>query len=187
MLVNDDRKQNLEAGEYHSNLQCESHPAVHVTQPSCGCCCLVLSAELQPTWLQITYQAPSEATHGHPKDVAHCHDAGTSSFGMSGVNAHLLVSAPDVPAQTASASPLPLTKARYWAGAFQHVLIHPSRQQQPGQYRWAVAWYQRNIMHCSPHAQVWSYRLGPKKICSHFHDSMTQLACRVEARSRLIS
>ncbi len=56
---------------------------------------------------------------------------------MSGVNAHLLVSAPDEAAETASAQALPLVKARFWAGAFQHMLLHPS-QQQPGQYRYKL-------------------------------------------------
>ena len=51
--------------------------------------------------------------------------AGTSSFGMSGVNAHMIVApAADGRRQNSSPVTLQLVRARYWCSAAPHPLLH---------------------------------------------------------------
>lgn len=50
---------------------------------------------------------------------------GTSSFGMSGVNAHMLFGA--APSGDAATSPqLPWQRQRFWPGPMLHHLAHPA-------------------------------------------------------------
>ncbi|KAK9834736.1 hypothetical protein WJX74_008822 [Apatococcus lobatus] len=80
--------------------------------------------------------APAAARATAPAAACNGQMSGTSSFGMSGVNAHVLVSAPDWCAvQTSAAQPLPLAKSHFWAGPFQHILVHPATQQHALQFR----------------------------------------------------
>lgn len=65
--------------------------------------------------------------------------AGTSSFGMSGVNAHLLLSEPIGPMALPSKAALPWVHKRVWAGPFLHKLVHPSLQQPHGSLRHALS------------------------------------------------
>ena len=57
-----------------------------------------------------------------------CHrTAGTSSFGMSGVNAHMLLTAGRMPARTLHAAlVLPWRRGRYWPAPFVHSLCTPT-------------------------------------------------------------
>ena len=51
--------------------------------------------------------------------------AGTSSFGMSGVNAHMIVApAGDGRSPSRFAATLQLVRARYWCSAAPHPLLH---------------------------------------------------------------
>jgi acyl transferase domain-containing protein len=53
--------------------------------------------------------------------------AGTSSFGMSGVNAHMLFGAVSADAAPAAASPRLLwQRQRFWPGPMLHHLAHPN-------------------------------------------------------------
>ena len=62
--------------------------------------------------------------------------AGTSSFGMSGVNAHLLLARPGGSASCAmEAAALPWKRQRFWAGPLLHCLVHPAPQQSRGSFR----------------------------------------------------
>lgn len=183
-IVDDDghKKFRHEAGDHFSkknrNVNCKCMSFQAEAAPSRGSCFQYVDvADLVAK--HILGSIEGSIFMGIPK-MSNFHDAGTSSFGMSGVNAHLLISAPNVPAQTANARPLPLTKARYWAGAFQHILINPSRQQQPRQYRWAVAWNQ--AITCIAACMRRLSRTELDRRCSQSHDSMTQRACIVEAR-----
>ena len=50
--------------------------------------------------------------------------AGTSSFGMSGVNAHMLVSESDSTSPIAAREALPWQLQRFWPGPMLHHLAH---------------------------------------------------------------
>ena len=66
--------------------------------------------------------------------------AGTSSFGMSGVNAHMLLSPAAAAAlAVAPAAPLPWELQRYWPVPQQHRLLQLPRLAGPGAVRFAAA------------------------------------------------
>jgi hypothetical protein len=68
--------------------------------------------------------------------------AGTSSFGMSGVNAHMLLSpvaADAVAVAAGAAAPLPWERQRYWPLPQQHRLLQLPRLAGPGAVRFAAA------------------------------------------------
>ena len=61
-----------------------------------------------------------------------CPAAGTSSFGMSGVNAHMLVGCSLASAAAPPAPVLQWQHQRYWPGPMLHHLAHPSVMAAPG-------------------------------------------------------
>ncbi len=75
------------------------------------------------SWTRSVFRKlPAQALNGHA-----CAVPGTSSFGMSGINAHALLQACSrMPHAQADAAPMIWQPARAWPGPFLHRLAHPA-------------------------------------------------------------